>query len=61
MRYLIAKGINADRIVSANGFGEYRLKNRCSNGIKCSELEHLTNRRSDFIIVEKKSDMVNAQ
>ena len=59
MRYLIAKGIDADRIESAKGYGEYRLKNHCSNGVACSEQEHLMNRRSDFIIVEKKLGMAN--
>lgn len=53
MRYLISKGIDHDRIVSANGYGEYRLKNRCADGVSCTEQEHLINRRSDFIIVEK--------
>lgn len=61
MRYLISKGIDHDRIVSADGYGEYRLKNRCSNGVKCSEQEHLLNRRSDFIIVEKNENMENVQ
>lgn len=57
MRYLISKGIDHERIVSANGYGEYRLKNRCANGVECSEQEHLENRRSDFIIVEKTSKL----
>ena len=52
-RYLVSKGIDIDRIESANGFGELKLKNKCSNGVKCSEQEHLVNRRSDFIIVAK--------
>jgi len=51
--YILSKGISSDRIESAVGFGETRLKNRCSNGVKCSEEEHFVNRRSDFIIVEK--------
>ena len=51
--YLISKGIAADRIESANGYGEYQLKNECSNGVSCSEQKHLINRRSDFIIVAK--------
>lgn len=61
MWYLISKGIDPDRIVSANGYGEYRLKNRCSNGVQCSEQEHLVNRRSDFIIVEKGASLENAR
>ncbi|MCL9805662.1 OmpA family protein [Flavobacterium amniphilum] len=51
--YILSKGISADRIESAVGFGETRLKNKCKNGVKCSEEEHFGNRRSDFIIVEK--------
>ncbi|MEW2920940.1 OmpA family protein [Muricauda sp. ANG21] len=61
MRYLIAKGVDTDRIVSANGYGEYRLKNKCANGVQCTEQEHLVNRRSDFIIVKQKSDLVNGE
>lgn len=57
MWYLVSKGVDPERIVSAHGYGEYRLKNRCSNGVRCSEQEHLVNRRSDFVIVEKGGDM----
>ncbi|MGC4041385.1 MAG: OmpA family protein [Flavobacterium sp.] len=51
--YILAKGIDPSRIESAIGYGESRLKNKCSNGVKCSEEEHFVNRRSDFIIIEK--------
>lgn len=61
MRYLIAKGIDSNRIESAKGYGEYQLKNHCSNGVRCSEQEHLINRRSDFIIVEKDLGEQNAR
>ncbi len=52
-QYIISKGIAASRIESAIGYGETRLKNKCSNGVKCTEQEHFINRRSDFIIVQK--------
>ena len=52
-KYLLSKGINPNRIETANGYGEKFLKNKCSNGIKCSDKEHLENRRSDFIIISK--------
>tara|TARA_R110002051_G_scaffold94647_6_gene164537 strand:+ start:4647 stop:6611 length:1965 start_codon:yes stop_codon:yes gene_type:complete len=52
-RYLISNGVAIDRIESANGYGETRLKNECEDGVKCSEQKHLINRRSDFIIVSK--------
>ncbi len=51
--YILSQGIDASRIESAIGYGETRLINRCKNGVKCSEEEHLLNRRSDFIIIQK--------
>lgn len=50
--YIISKGIDAARILSAIGYGESRLKNNCGNNSKCSETDHAINRRSDFIIEE---------
>lgn len=51
--YIIAKGIEATRIESVTGYGETMLRNKCSNGVKCTEEEHQVNRRSDFVIVKK--------
>ncbi|WP_405368837.1 MULTISPECIES: OmpA family protein [unclassified Nonlabens] len=48
--YLISKGINASRIV-ANGYGETRLKNRCADGVSCTEREHRANRRTEFRLI----------
>ena len=48
--YLIAQGINASRIV-ANGYGERRLKNRCADGVSCTEREHAINRRTEFRLI----------
>jgi outer membrane protein OmpA-like peptidoglycan-associated protein/tetratricopeptide (TPR) repeat protein len=48
--YIIKRGINAIRI-SAKGFGETRLLNRCKNGVKCSDLEHQVNRRTEVRVV----------
>ena len=47
--YIISKGINKDRIV-AKGYGEYKLKNQCADGVKCSEPEHQQNRRTEIRI-----------
>jgi len=49
VEYIVANGINNYRI-KAKGYGENRLKNRCSNGIKCTEPEHQVNRRTRFVI-----------
>lgn len=51
--YILSKGIDPSRIESAIGYGESRLTNKCSNGVKCTDEEHLANRRSDFIVIEK--------
>lgn len=50
--YIISRGIEPHRIVSARGFGETRLLNECANGVKCTEEEHQLNRRSYFYIVD---------
>ncbi len=48
--YLISKGVNASRLV-ANGYGERRLKNRCKDGVSCTEREHAANRRTEFRLI----------
>lgn len=53
MNYLISKGVPKSSI-SAKGYGETKLLNRCSNGVNCSEEEHKLNRRTAFKLVKKK-------
>lgn len=45
--YIVSKGISNKRL-SAKGFGEIQLVNRCKNGVDCSEVEHQRNRRTEF-------------
>ncbi|MGY5355098.1 OmpA family protein [Wenyingzhuangia sp. IMCC45467] len=52
-KYLLTKGIQASRILSAKGFGETKLINDCSDGVNCTDQEHEQNRRTDFIIIEE--------
>ena len=47
--YLLENGVAANRVIS-NGFGESQPLVDC--GSKCSEAQHETNRRIEFIIVE---------
>jgi len=49
--YIISQGIDANRILSAVGYGETRPVNNCRNGVSCTEAQHQLNRRSEFIIV----------
>ena len=50
--YLISKGIDPNRIVG-NGYGETQLINKCSNGVKCTEVQHQRNRRTEFVIINE--------
>ena len=45
--WLVDQGIDRDRL-SAKGYGEYKLLNKCSNDDECTEEEHQLNRRSIF-------------
>ncbi|MNR49700.1 Photosystem I chlorophyll a apoprotein [compost metagenome] len=47
--WLVQKGID-ERRLTAKGYGETKLANRCADGVKCSEKQHEQNRRSEFII-----------
>ncbi|WP_111709574.1 OmpA family protein [Lutibacter citreus] len=50
--YLISKGINSSQL-TANGYGEKRLTNRCADGVSCTEREHKANRRTTFRVVNQ--------
>lgn len=51
VNYIVRNGIAQSRI-SAKGYGENKLKNRCADGVKCSEEEHQENRRTEIMIVD---------
>ncbi len=50
VNYLVSKGISRSRL-TARGYGESRLTNRCSNGVECSEAQHQRNRRTEFRVI----------
>jgi outer membrane protein OmpA-like peptidoglycan-associated protein len=51
MQYLIAQGIAPARL-SAKGYGETQLVNRCADGVTCTEAEHQQNRRTTFKVLK---------
>ncbi|MCV9931565.1 OmpA family protein [Flavobacterium sp. LS1R47] len=54
--YIVLEGgISRDR-VRGDGYGESQLINKCSDGVKCTEVEHELNRRSEFIIIIKEQN-----
>ncbi|GGI28629.1 OmpA family protein [Pedobacter mendelii] len=51
VNYLVSRGILRSRM-TYRGYGETKLLNRCSNGIKCTEEQHQANRRTEFMILK---------
>jgi len=45
-------GVSKDRLIPV-GLGETQLVNNCGDGVKCSELEHQLNRRTEFKLISK--------
>jgi outer membrane protein OmpA-like peptidoglycan-associated protein len=50
LNYFVSKGIDRLRI-TAMGYGEKKLLNKCINGTACSEEEHSKNRRLEFKVI----------
>lgn len=50
VNYLVGRGIQRSRLV-AKGYGESKLKNRCADGVNCTEDEHAKNRRTEFRVL----------
>lgn len=51
VNYLISKGVPIDKAIGI-GFGETKLKNKCDDGVTCTEEEHTLNRRVEIKIVD---------
>ncbi len=49
-RYLISKGIKDSRLTK-RGYGESQIRNRCKDGVPCTEDEHRFNRRTEVKII----------
>ncbi len=47
VNYLISKGVAKERL-KPEGKGETEIRNRCVNGVDCSNKEHEYNRRTEF-------------
>ncbi|WP_154647990.1 OmpA family protein [Pedobacter arcticus] len=49
--YLLKAGADKERL-TANGYGETQLLNKCADGVKCTAAEHQLNRRTEFKVVK---------
>ncbi len=59
VKYLVSQGISSNRM-TAVGYGESELRNRCSDGVNCSEDEHQFNRRTQ-VKITKMTNEINIQ
>jgi outer membrane protein OmpA-like peptidoglycan-associated protein len=56
--YFVAQGISRKRI-TAKGFGETLLLNRCTDTVNCEEVEHSVNRRAEIKVQVKDEPKTN--
>ena len=50
VEYIIKKGKIPQNRITAKGYGETKLLNKCDDGVACSEIEHAMNRRTEIRI-----------
>ncbi|MES2517908.1 MAG: OmpA family protein [Bacteroidota bacterium] len=50
VEYIVKKGKIPQNRISAKGYGESKLLNKCDDGVACTELEHAMNRRTEIRI-----------
>ncbi|MFK7936272.1 MAG: OmpA family protein [Saprospiraceae bacterium] len=51
VQYIIEEGGIAESRITAKGYGESQLTNKCDDGVKCSDAQHQKNRRTELKIV----------
>jgi len=51
VNYLVKHGIDSSRL-TAKGYGETKLINRCADGVPCSDIEHKANRRTEVRVID---------
>jgi outer membrane protein OmpA-like peptidoglycan-associated protein len=48
--YIVAQGISR-KLITAKGYGETKLLNKCKNGVYCSVDDHQMNRRTELKLI----------
>ena len=49
--YLISKGVAAETIAEALGYGEQQIINNCTDGVYCLDMLHKQNERYPFVVL----------
>ena len=61
VEYIIKKGKISHNRITAKGYGETKLLNKCGESIFCSDLEHAMNRRTEIKIMGYSIDGIPAE
>lgn len=56
INYLISRGVESHRLKPV-GYGESQLRNHCSDGVDCTEVEHQYNRRTEVTITKMNQEI----
>jgi len=56
--YIVGKGISR-KLITAKGYGETRLLNKCKNGVWCSVDDHQMNRRTELKLITPEETELN--
>jgi outer membrane protein OmpA-like peptidoglycan-associated protein/LysM repeat protein/tetratricopeptide (TPR) repeat protein len=59
--YIVSNGGILPGRLLARGYGEYRLTNKCSDGVTCTEEQHQLNRRTEFKVIGMNSGSMQGQ
>ena len=49
---LIERGLDPRRI-TGKGYGETQPLNKCVNGVTCTDLQYLGDKRTEFVVIKK--------
>jgi len=58
VNYIVSKGISR-KLISAKGYGETKLVNKCKNGVWCSKKDHQMNRRTELKLITPEEKELN--
>ncbi len=56
VRYLVGQGISSSRLIPV-GYGESQLRNKCRDGVDCTENQHQYNRRTQVTITKMTNEI----
>lgn len=60
VNFIVTKGNISNKRISAKGYGESQLVNKCKDGVECSDDEHGLNRRAEIKVTKLSSESTDS-